>query len=92
MKIRVEYVAQIKDVAGRPGEVLEVPADTSVLDLLRSVARTRGERLRGLLLDAAGGLRPSALVFVGDEQFEAGQPQPLRDGDTVTIMSPLAGG
>lgn len=92
MKIRVEYVAQLKEAAGLPGEVLEVPAAASVLDLLRTVARTRGERLGGLLLDADGRLRPSALVFVGDEQFEVDEPRALRDGDTVTIMSPLAGG
>ena len=86
MKIRIEYVAQIRDAAGLAGEVLEVPAATSVVDLLRTVAAVRGERLRGLLLDAAGGLRPSALVFVGDEQFEIDEPRALREGDTVTVM------
>jgi molybdopterin converting factor small subunit len=63
-----------------------------VLDLLRRVAKTHGERLSGLVLDAAGELRPSVLVFVGDEQFDLDEPRPLRDGDTVTVMSPLAGG
>jgi molybdopterin converting factor small subunit len=92
MKIRVEYVAQIRDAAGLSSETLEVAADTAVLDLLRTVATGRGERLRGLLLDADGGLRPSALVFVGDEQFDLDEPRALRDGDTVTVMSPLAGG
>jgi molybdopterin converting factor small subunit len=92
MNIRVEYVAQMKDAAGVPQEAFEVPADTSVPELLRAVAKRRGERLAGLLLDATGELRPSALVFVGDEQFEADTPAALRDGGTVTIMSPLAGG
>ena len=68
------------------------PGDASVLDLLRRVAKTHGERLSGLVLDAAGELRPSVLVFVGDEQFDLDEPRPLRDGDTVTVMSPLAGG
>ena len=92
MKIRDEYVAQIRDAAGLAGEVLDVPAGTAVVVLLRTVAAARGERLRELLLDAAGELRPSALVFVGDEQFEIDEPRALRDGDTVTVMSPLAGG
>jgi molybdopterin converting factor small subunit len=92
MKIRLEYVAQMKDAAGLSSEVLEVPAATSVLELLQTVAKSRGERLSGLLLTATGGLRPSALVFVGDEQFDAAEPRPLRDGDTVMVMSPLAGG
>lgn len=91
MKIQVEYVAQIKEAAGVSGEAVSLAAGASVLELLQAVAKAH-ERLGGLLLDPTGAVRPSALVFIGDEQYDAAEPRPLRDGDTVTLMSPLAGG
>jgi molybdopterin converting factor small subunit len=92
MKIRVDYVAQLKDAAGRADEVVELADGTNLQDLIRQVAARRGERLAGLLLDDGGELRPSALVFVGDDQIEWHDACPLHDGATVTLMSPLAGG
>lgn len=92
MTIRIEYVAQIRDAAGCAGEALELPADGGVQDAIRAVARSHGERLTRLLLDATGNLSPSVLLFVGDEQVEWTEARPLRDGETVTLMSPLAGG
>lgn len=92
MKIRVEYVAQIRDAAGCPGEVLDLPAGSAIQDAVRAVARARGERLATMLLDAGGNLTAGALLFLGDDQVEWSEARPLRDGDTVTLMSPLAGG
>jgi molybdopterin converting factor small subunit len=92
MKIRLEYVAQMKDAAGVPGELLELADAATVPDLLRAVAKAHGDRLAGLLLDPAGAPRATVLVFVGDDQVDADAPQPLRDGAVVTLMSPLAGG
>jgi len=92
MKIQVDYVAQFKDAAGRASEAIVLPEGAGVRDLLRAVAAAHPERLAGLLLDESGSLRPSALVFVGDEQAEWDEAPPLRDGVTVTLMAPLAGG
>ncbi len=92
MKIQVEYVAQFKDAAGLASEPVALPDGAGLLDLLRTVAGMHPERLAGLLLDEAGTPRPSALVFVGDEQAEWDEAPPLRDGVTVTLMAPLAGG
>jgi len=92
MNVRIEYVAQLRDAAGVSGEALEVPASTTVPELLRKVAATRGARLAGLLLDPEGAPRATVLVFVGEAQVDADAPQDLREGDVVTLMSPLAGG
>ena len=92
MRIRVEYVAQFKEAAGVPGEALELPAGASLQAVVRRVAEAHGPRLAGLLLDEAGGLRPSAVLFVGDDQVEWDEAVVLRDGDRLTLMSPLAGG
>lgn len=92
MTIRVEYVAQFKDAAGLASEAFALPAGAGIRELLGAVAAAHPERLAGLLLDESGILRPSALVFVGDEQAEWDEAPPLRDGVAVTLMAPLAGG
>jgi molybdopterin converting factor small subunit len=43
-----------------------------------------------LLLDANGQPNETILVFVNDEQMEPGVE--LKDGDIVTLLSPIAGG
>ena len=48
--------------------------------------------LRPLLLRADGSPRPSLLVVVGDEQVRVDDPRPLKAGDVVTVMTPIAGG
>lgn len=92
MRIRLEYVAQIRDAAGVSGEAVDLPVAATVSDLFRVAAQTRGERLGSLLLDASGAPRATVLVFVGDNQVDAEAPEPLHEGDVVTLMSPLAGG
>jgi len=42
-------------------------------------------------LDACGGVQPAILLFVGDEQVGP-ETVPLRDGDVVTVLTPMAGG
>jgi molybdopterin converting factor small subunit len=92
MKIKVDYVAQLKDAAGCSNESIQVTDGTTVQDLVRTIAKAHGGRLAEVLLDETGALRGSALLFVGDDQVEWDKACPLRDGVTITLMSPLAGG
>lgn len=92
MKINVDYVAQFRDAAGCAGETFELSGEAGLQDVVRAVARAHAGRLAELLLDASGALRSSALLFVGDEQVEWDEAVALRDGATITLMAPLAGG
>jgi len=92
MNITIEYVAQMRSVAGMPAETVDLPVGTTAQDVIRSVAERHGGRLAELLLDENGVLRPSALVFADDEQVEWETAQTLREGSKVTILAPLAGG
>jgi molybdopterin converting factor small subunit len=92
MHVAVRYLAQLKQAAGSAGEQVEVPSPCSVEELLALLAQRRGAALRNLLLDAAGKRQPTILVFVGDVQVAPGEPAQLRDGDVVTLLSPMAGG
>jgi molybdopterin converting factor small subunit len=92
MHVSVRYMAQLRKAAGVDSDALELPEGSTPADLAAAVAGRHGEALRRLLLDGAGRLHPAILVFVGDVQADPDDPGPLRDGDVVTLLSPVAGG
>jgi molybdopterin converting factor small subunit len=57
---------------------------------LADVLGHRHPSLRRMLLTEDGAVQPTVLIFVGDEQ--AARDRLLRDGDEVTLMTPIAGG
>ena len=92
MQVTVDYSAQIKRAAGLSSERFELGPSGSLDDLAAAIAERHGDAIRDLLLDGAGAVRKSILMFVGDDQVVAGSSRLLADGDTVTIMTPISGG
>ncbi|MCK5804591.1 MAG: MoaD/ThiS family protein [Lentisphaeria bacterium] len=92
MKVRIEYVAQMRNAAGVGGECFELASGSVVRQLMQDVADSHPDRLAELLFAEDGSFRPSALLFLGDEQVDIEEKRPLTDGCTVTLLAPLAGG
>jgi len=92
MKVHVEYVAQMKAGAGVDAETLDVPAPVTAKSFIAAVTERHGDKLQTMLLDDAGNLRSSVLVFVGDAQVEWDSAEPIGEGSKVTLLAPLAGG
>ena len=92
MTITVQYETLFKRAAGTSSEQVDVDEPCRVEDVLQEVAGRHTETLRPLLLDATGDVRPSVMIFVGDRQVTASDSPMLRDGDIVTLMSPISGG
>jgi molybdopterin converting factor small subunit len=91
MHISVRYMAQLKLAAGVPSEPVDLPPAATVADLVALLAQRHDGTLRKLLLDADGRLHSTILTFVGDAQADPHRTV-LRDGDVVTLLSPIAGG
>src|SRR5262249_10215811 len=91
MKITVKYQTQVKRAAGLGGEVVEFEG-SSVGQLLRQLAARHGDAFRRLVLRDDDAPQESILAFVDDRQVTAGGAAPLRDGDVVTLLAPMAGG
>lgn len=91
MKVAVCYMARLRQVAGAASERVELDRPCTVAELLQRMAAAHGAPFRDLVLDAAGGVHPALLLFVGDEQVPA-QTTSLRDGDVLTVLTPMAGG
>lgn len=92
MRIRVRYTAHLKQATGATTESVELDGPCLAMAFGESLDERHGDPLRQFLLDADGRLRSGILVFVGDDQAVADRPVALRDGDLVTLMTPIAGG
>jgi molybdopterin synthase catalytic subunit len=81
MQVRILFFGQLKEVAGRERDTLELPEGTRVSDLLRRYAELKP------------GLQPYydvMAVAVNQEYSEAGAP--LHEGDEVALIPPVSGG
>ncbi|HXG10388.1 MAG TPA: MoaD/ThiS family protein [Gemmataceae bacterium] len=92
MKVAVRYLAQLRQAAGCTEEEINLDGPCLLQDLLRQLADRHGEHFRRLLLASADALQPSILLFVGEDQVRWDTPVKLRDGDVITVLSPMAGG
>lgn len=90
MRIAVEYLAQIKRAAGVVRETTHLPDHATLENLLISLAATRDEAFRELLLDRTGRPHRSLLFFV--DGASVGPSHTLKDGDLVSVLAPMAGG
>jgi molybdopterin converting factor small subunit len=92
MKVTVKYSAQARVATGLSSEELDLDEPTTVHDLVVRLARQHGSAFRRLALDANGCPHPSLLVAIGDDQVRSGDHRKVASGETVTIMTPIAGG
>jgi molybdopterin converting factor small subunit len=90
MQVTVQWMGQLRSVRGAAAETVVLRAGATVGELLPRLADTDNSRLRALLLTADGRPQPTVLVFVNDEQ--ALPDRALGDGDTITLLTPIAGG
>jgi molybdopterin converting factor small subunit len=92
MNIQVQYVAQMRTAAGTAQETFILEDGAHADALLRQIADVHGDRMSGMLFDCDGAVRPSVLVFVGDDQVGNLSGHALSERDAVTVLAPLAGG
>ena len=90
MQINVVFTTQLKAILGKSSVAEEVPVDTTVGELVRSLAKHDAEAFATLVLDKEKQLLPSLLICVNDQQVE--EATILQPGDTVTLLSAISGG
>ena len=85
---KVKLWGQLKHLAGE--EYLEVADAASVSDLIFKIAEQKSEISHMLLADDKP--NPSILVFINDNQHLWENNAELKASDSITLMSPIAGG
>ena len=92
MQITVEYSAQLKRAAGTGAETIELADGATLNDLVAAVVAKHDDALQAILVGEGGGVHPSILVFVNDQQIRNDDNCDLTDGTTVAFLSPISGG
>lgn len=92
MRVVIHYLAQVKQAAGVASESVDLDPGATVQHLVRRLVERHGAPFQRLLLDGAGELHPSILLFVGETQVSWATPHQLRDNDDISILAPMAGG
>ncbi|MBC7819196.1 MAG: MoaD/ThiS family protein [Planctomycetaceae bacterium] len=93
MKLRVQYMAQLRTAVGRAEEEVEMLAGSRLAELLHQLANTHGAA-RSHFVTEAGQARPSLLIVVNDSAVPAREAATtvLHADDVVTLLPPIAGG
>lgn len=93
MKLRVQYMAQLRAAVGRAEEEIELSNGNSLADLLHQLANTHSAA-RSHFVTEAGHARPSLLIVVNDSAVSAREAATtaLHDDDVVMLLPPIAGG
>jgi sulfur-carrier protein len=92
MVITVEYTAQLKRASGTAREEFEMSHSSTLVDLVNAIADRHVEELTRMLKTADGAPQSTVIPFVGDDQSRWDASDVLRDGVTVTLLSPISGG
>ncbi|MBL6705733.1 MAG: MoaD/ThiS family protein [Planctomycetaceae bacterium] len=92
MVVTVEYTAQLKRAAGKAREDFELDDSDTLVDLVNVITDRHGDELSRLLKTADGNPQSTVIPFVGDDQVRWDAADILRDGVTVTLLSPISGG
>jgi len=91
MTITTQFFGQLRAFAGSETTTDEAPDGATVADYLKTLASRYDERFRGAVFDGDT-LRPSVMVLVNDAGIAKDQPHALADGDTITLLTAIAGG
>lgn len=90
MEIRIQYLAALREIAGKSEELIDLSAGARVRDLLVAIVERYGKAASDYLLTADGGLRPGFIVLVNGKATDLDRE--LEPGSVVQILPPVGGG
>ncbi len=92
MNVTIQLFAQLAESAGAAHVSLEIDAPCTPREAILRLTRERPSSFRDLILDGENALHATVLLFRGESQIEWHNDEPLRDGDTLFLATPIAGG
>ncbi len=95
LKIKVQYFAIVRELANKREDVLDVGEGSTVLDILKLLAQSYGEKFKDYVFDPKTGAPRSYLQFLvnGDSISNLnGLSTPLTDSSTLVLIPPVGGG
>jgi molybdopterin converting factor small subunit len=94
MKLRVQYMGQLRTVAGKCEEEIELPDESSLAVVFHHLAQRLGREAAAHLFARPGEAHRSLLIVVNDSAVcvRDAAATALQCGDVITLLPPIAGG
>lgn len=94
MKVEVKYYALLREAVGRKIEAVELPAKSSVGDLLGLLVDRHGGDFRRYVYDEEKKVRHYLSYMLNGINVYSldGFDTPLKNGDVLAILPPVGGG
>lgn len=92
MKVTLKYMGQLRHLTGKDSEQLECSQGASLADVMIAASENYDTRFVNIVLDETGAIRPSLIVIINDETAAKDANPNLSDGDTITLLTAIAGG
>ena len=92
MNIHFNYMAQLATITGKRSETISIEHKASLLKILHISSKQYDDRFRQIVFNDEMEIHPSLFVAVDGIQVERYENPYIEDGQTVLMMSPIAGG
>lgn len=94
MSVKVKYFALLREITGKREEDIEVAEGTCVDELLEKLSAKYGKRFRDYVYGLGEFKRLTLTFLLNGRNIELmdGFKTKLKDGDTLSILPPVAGG
>jgi len=92
MKVKINYLGQIRKATNTNEEFIECNRDSTIQDFIKNELCQKHVDLKKLILESDGTLRSIILIFDDKTKVIEDVPRNLKDGSTITIMTPITGG
>jgi len=94
MRVKILYMGMVRAKVGKKEEEYQIKDGSSLSDLLSSLARTHGKSFESIVYGRENRLDPTFIATVNGILKDSLRASniPLREGDTIALMTLISGG
>jgi MoaD family protein len=92
MRIKLKYMGQLRSLTGKDSDQIECSQGASLTDLMTEASKKYDKRFAEIVMDETGAIRPSLIIIVDGVSADKDVTPNLSDGDSITLLTAIAGG
>jgi MoaD family protein len=92
MKVTLSFFGQIRKVTVLEKETLELPEGSNLLQAIAALTDSYGQDFSNIVSGDGGGVRSSIILLLNGVPANRDCSSALSDGDSVSLLSAVAGG
>lgn len=90
--MKLKLYMNLRDIVGKDELEMELVRPVSLVELLRDISTTYGEKMKKFLLKESNEIADSLIITMNDKVVGKQESVLITDKDEVSILLPLAGG